>query len=478
MAQSDFEAHNAHDSSQAQMSGLFSRDVTILSSCGSSFVSDVLKVQKNNQNAAIKILNSGAAQDPELTQRFLTNARYNQSLNDFTGVHIEEIVEGQRPFYVMTDVFESNLKEVIRLHHPLDPNWLLNLMLPVAKTLDTIHQRNIIHANIKPSNILIRATAEQESFVLSDYIEPSLSSTSATITGAGPYCAPEFRNGMPVSNRSDIYSLAAVIYEALSGSLPNGPQFSEDGKFHVWRGNASMRDLHTMNPKISPALSDVVMRALSPQSINRHDTCSAFIEEAIRVTDAPIISVSAPLEKADVEKENAPVPMLLIVLGVFAAIIVAFLLFKFVGNLFISDDTKGKTSTSTSQVVVSSSPTTQSDGKRNVTQADKDFLATLPSDQQVCTIGPIAKHWPLSVSTLHCKSPDTSDLWYGNFTSKENLDASYEATAVTILNAMKEAGGSKVDTPGKSVPCANTPNETGEWDARDANGVGGHGKFT
>lgn len=298
MAQSDSERHNAHDSSQAQISGLFSRDVTILSSMGSSFVSDVLKVQKNNQNAAIKILNSGAAQDSELTQRFLTNARYNQSLNDFTGVHIEEIVEGPRPFYVMTDVYESNLKEVIRLHFPLDPHWLLNLMLPVAKTLDTIHQRNIIHGNIKPSNILIRANTDQESFVISDFLEPSLSSTSATITGAGPYSAPEFRNGMPISNRSDIYSLAAVIYEALSGSLPNGPQFGDDGQLHVWRANSVTRDLHSLNPNISPALSDVIMRALSPQSISRQDTCSAFIEEALRSTDTPSIPITAPLEKA------------------------------------------------------------------------------------------------------------------------------------------------------------------------------------
>lgn len=490
METNDFGARDAQNSIQAQNAGLFSHDVTILGTIGSSFVSDVLKVQRYDSVHAIKILNPGAAQDSELVQRFLINARYNQSLSDFTNLRIEEIVEGPRPFYVMGTVAESNLKEVIRLHAPLDAHWLFSLLVPIAKSLDTIHQRNIIHGNIKPSNLLVKVNDNQESFVLCDYLEPSLSSTSATITGAGPYCAPEFRNGNPVSNRSDVYSLAAVVYEALTGFLPNGPYQSDDGKFHVWRGDSAIRDPHSLNPNISVALSDLLMKALSTQSIERPNSCLTFVEEALRVCDVPGVSVVAPKEQyVDTkDKDNAPVPMLLIAGGVFLAILILFGAFKLIGSAF---DSGGKTETTktTSSKTANSSVTSSSDPneKRKAIQADKDFLLTLSQDQQHCTIGPNVKRWSLSLSTLHCPfdpvgETDPTDLWYGNFTNIDDLNSSYEGTAQTLLTDMAKEGGSKKDNNGESLPCTLNPNETGTWDARaikgDPNSPGAYGKFT
>ena len=487
MTTNDFSAHDAQNSLQGQNDGLFSRDVQVLGTIGTSFISDVLKVQRNDSIHAIKILNEGASQDPDLVEMFLKNARYNQSLNEFTSVKIEEIVEGKRPFYVMSNVAESNLKDVIRQHSPLDGQWLFSLLLPISKMLDTIHHGNAIHGNIKPSNLLIQADAKHEKFLLTDYLEPSLSSTSATITGAGPYCAPEFRTGMPISNRSDVYSLAAVAYEAMTGYLPHGPYQDHDGNFHVWRTGNEIRDPRLLNPFISPALSKLLLASLSTNAIERPNSCPVFVEEALRSYEAPKASVVAPKE-IPVE-ENPPVPMLLIVAGVFLSILLLFGAYKVISSMFSSSpNSKDSNAQTTIPNETPISPSTDPEGPRDVTDANRNFLSTLSIEQQNCSIQETEKRWTLSISTLHCPyadpvaATDPSDLWYANFKTIPDLNASYEGTAQTILTNALKAGGTKVDNDGSSLPCAVNPNETGKWDGRairgDANSAGGYGKFT
>ena len=188
-------SRDSSDSAHSLSSGVFNAaGVQVKGSLGSSFISDVIRVERAGVDSAVKILTPGATRDPDLAARFLANARYNQGLNDFTGMRITEIVEsGPRPYYVMEKVAESSLLEIIKLHAPIDPRWLCTLLLPVARMLDTIHQRNILHANIKPSNILVSVENGEEKFILVDFLEPSLAATSATMTAAGVYAAPEFR---------------------------------------------------------------------------------------------------------------------------------------------------------------------------------------------------------------------------------------------------------------------------------------------
>lgn len=295
-----------NESAHPLSSGVFSAaGVQVLGPCGSSYISDVIKVERSGIKSAVKILTPGATSDPEIVSRFLTNARYNQGLGEFTGLKISEIVEnGPRPYYVMEKVAESSLLEIIRLHAPIDPLWLVRLLVPVASMLDTIHQRNLLHANIKPSNLLVTVENNEEKILLVDFLEPSLMATSATLTGAGIYAAPEFRAGNPVSNRADIYSLAAVMYEAFSGKVPRSAYRNPDGSFHVWRNGDKVTAINQLNSEIPRPVSDVIMNAISPQAVARPATATAMIADILRHLEQPRTRVKV----GKVESEKSPVP--------------------------------------------------------------------------------------------------------------------------------------------------------------------------
>lgn len=455
--------------SAALSSGLFNAaGVQVKGSCGSSYISDVIRVERNGVESAVKILTPGATRDPEIVSRFLTNARYNQALNEFTQMPISEIVEtGPRPYYVMDRVAQSSLLEVIRLHAPIDPHWLSTLLLPVARMIDTIHQRNVLHANIKPSNLLVVVENGQEKFLLVDYLEPSLAAMSATITGAGIYAAPEFRMGTPVSNRSDIYSLASVLYESMSGKTPNGAYRNPDGTFHVWHGNEAPPELALVNPEIPRGVSEIVMSGVSPQAIARPATATVMVEDILRQLEAPRsrVKVAEPI------KEHAPVPMLLIGLGVFIATILLVAGFAWMRSVVSGDDSSSSTTASSS---ATTSPSTAI-----VTEQEQALYAMIPPDQQSCTADKSTgenKRWPLAIAILDCQSSDVSELAYGLFSVGEDAESTYIETVRLLEQGVTATGGSIATTLGNAAPCSATPNESGSW-GQQSNGVS-RGRFT
>ncbi len=471
MAWSD-SSRDSSDSAHSLSSGVFSAaGVQVKAMAGSSFTTDVIRVERLGVESAVKILTPNATKDPDLVSRFLKNARYNQSLNEFTGMRITEIVEtGPRPYYVMEKVAESSLLEIIRQHAPLDPRWLATLLLPIARMLDTIHQRSVLHANIKPSNLLVVVENNQEKFLLVDYMEPTLAATSATLTGAGVYAAPEFRAGTPVSNRSDIYSLSAVMYEALSGIVPGSSYRGADGVFHVWRAGDRPRELCQVNPEINRTVSEMIMHGVSPDAISRPASATALVEETLRTLEVPRTRVEV---KKEVEPDHQPVPMLLIAAGVFLTILLLFGGYKLLTGAVGGSDTPQATSTS------AQTTTTENTAVTNLTANEQKIIALLPSVDGNQTCPPSAStrnnpQWALSIAELECTSDGVTDLRYGLFSNSTDQKANYQGQALTMSDEVQAAGGKIVGNTGGKIPCSTNQNESGGWGDNEQTGkIGG-----
>ena len=172
-------------------------------------------------------------------------------------------------------------------------------MRQIASALDAAHRAGLVHRDVKPANILLSQEGEEEHAYLSDFgLTKHVSSRSGltktgTFMGTIDYVAPEQIRGDDVDGRTDLYSLACVLYECLTGEVP----FTKDQDVAILF--AHLEDerprVSTKRPDLSGAIDDVLARAMAKQKEERFDTSLAFVDAARRALDlAPVVRGTAP----------------------------------------------------------------------------------------------------------------------------------------------------------------------------------------
>ncbi len=182
------------------------------------------------------------------------------------------------PYFVMQYVPGGTLRQ--RTGRPLAWAEAIRLVLPVARALSYAHAQNIVHRDVKPSNILLTESGEP---MLMDFgIAKILDlSTGATLTGAGTgigtpeYMAPEQAMGNPVDGRADVYALSVVLYELVTGRTP----YQADTPMAVMLKHITepLPDPRQFVPGLPPSLVAVLSRALQKQPIDRYADMQALI---------------------------------------------------------------------------------------------------------------------------------------------------------------------------------------------------------
>jgi serine/threonine-protein kinase len=217
---------------------------------------------------AIKILQPQYWSCPRTIERFRKESKVMAALaNDYVVPVIDTGTHLGLPFFVMELLRGRDLGEVLRNEGPLEPRRAVKLALDVCRGLSAIHAAGMVHRDIKPSNIFIqRDRAGRESIKILDFGVAKLRDATGgtgegTLLGTIAYIAPEqVLSSRDVDARADIYSLGAVLYEALSGTRVHQGRaanllFSVLGDDPV--------PLYRRRPDLPRELSDVVMRALA-----------------------------------------------------------------------------------------------------------------------------------------------------------------------------------------------------------------------
>ena len=184
-------------------------------------------------------------------------------------------------YYVMPLVEGESLRQRLEREKRLNLDVALRIMQDVADALAYAHGRQIVHRDIKPENILfVEGHAVVTDFGIARAIERAGSRrlTFAGIAVGTPlYMSPEQASGDPsVDLRSDIYSLACVLYEMLGGSPPHPgdtPQAVLASKL-----TETPRPLHSTGADVPPAIDEVITKALASDAAERYSTATEFAE--------------------------------------------------------------------------------------------------------------------------------------------------------------------------------------------------------
>ncbi len=180
------------------------------------------------RKVALKLLAPELAADPAFRERFIAESRLAASLDHPHIVPIYEAGEAdERLFLAMRYVEGDDLGALIAAAGPLDPGRAVGLLAGIAAALDAAHDRGLVHRDVKPANILVARTARAEEHAyLGDFGLTKEQGSDAGFTRTGQlvgsidYVAPEQIEGRPIDGRVDVYSLACVLYTALTGHPP------------------------------------------------------------------------------------------------------------------------------------------------------------------------------------------------------------------------------------------------------------------
>ncbi len=254
---------------------------------------------RTGRRYAVKSILGGPRADEAAFRRFEREATAASALGHpgIVQVHDFNVTNGGT-FYLVMDLLEGETLETRLARGPLPWPEAQRIALELCSALATAHEHGLIHRDIKPSNVFLarskgsRETPERSVLVDFGLVKPlaesgSMLTSTGAVLGTPMYMSPEQARGEPLDVRSDLYSLAAIVFEMVTGTPPFLDRTLAAVYARLLR-EPPPRASQVAKGRVPRALDDVLARALAKDRAQRHPDARTLREAIALVTeDAP-----------------------------------------------------------------------------------------------------------------------------------------------------------------------------------------------
>ncbi|MBI3831192.1 MAG: protein kinase [Planctomycetes bacterium] len=267
---------------------------------GAVLLADQLELRRK---AAIKIMLPGAESlVPDAAQRFLREARAIAKLKHPNIVEIYGVGSVDGMPYLSMEYVEGRMLSEFIAGDKLGHRQGVELIEKVARALSFAHAQGVIHRDIKPENIMVRHNGEpvvMDFGLAKDYASESVKlSMTGSVMGTPSYMSPEQAQGMTLDERSDVYSLGAVMYEVLAHRAPFEGKTVVATIYQVVHDRA--QPLREVDARIPVSLERICAKAMEKNPPRRYASMDEFLADLSAFLESRSISASGPslLERA------------------------------------------------------------------------------------------------------------------------------------------------------------------------------------
>lgn len=224
-----------------------------------------------DRDVAVKVLRGDLADDEKFIRRFQREAISASSLTHPNIVEIYDVGEDDGNYYIVMEYVDGKtLKSLIKRRGSLTLPEVVDIMLQLTSAIACAHESFIIHRDIKPQNVLIldNGIVKITDFGIAMALNSNELTQTNSVMGSVHYLPPEQANGTGATNKSDIYSLGILMYEALTGKVP----FKGENAVEI--AIKQMRDeipsIIKEYPEIPQSVENIILRACAKNPENRY----------------------------------------------------------------------------------------------------------------------------------------------------------------------------------------------------------------
>ena len=232
---------------------------------------------------AVKTLHKSLFKNELVKKKFIAEANHYVYLRHPNIVQLKDLIIKDEAIYLVMEYIDGDTLEdyINKISGPIPEEIAIPMLKEVLFALDYAHNQNVIHLDIKPSNIMV--TKDGEIKVLDFGISSDLNKEEDSAKMGSPmYMSPEQINGKNINHKSDIYALGVTLHQMLTAHLPYPKNVSRNELFEIIKTKDLMRLNHFI-PWGSKEAQRVIDKATNKTPSLRYVDCKEFIRDVEKI---------------------------------------------------------------------------------------------------------------------------------------------------------------------------------------------------